>query len=80
MRTMAMMAVSGALMLTACGGNDTSGGLTAEENRRLDNAAEMLDTETAIPSPDAPLDGEDYDPADDAATGDVLVSGNDVTE
>jgi len=47
------------LALGACGrGDDKAGGLTAEENRQLDNAAEMLDT-----SPDSLV------PADNGALG-----------
>jgi hypothetical protein len=47
------------IALGACGrGDDKAGGLTAEENRQLDNAAEMLDT-----SPDSLV------PADNQALG-----------
>jgi hypothetical protein len=47
------------LALGGCGrGDDKAGGLTAEENRQLDNAAEMLDT-----SPDSLV------PADNQALG-----------
>jgi len=50
-------AMASLLALGACGrGDDKAGGLTAEENRQLDNAAEMLDT-----SPDSlvPVDNSD---------------------
>ncbi|PLK27342.1 hypothetical protein [Novosphingobium sp. TH158] len=39
------------LLLTACGsGNDTPGGVTAGENKALDEAAEMLDQRQLSPS------------------------------
>jgi hypothetical protein len=40
--------------LSACGGDENAGGLSAEENRELNNAAEMLDA-----SPDSLVAGED---------------------
>lgn len=55
----AATAMASLLALAACGrSEDKAGGLTAEENRQLDNAAEMLDT-----SPDSLV------PADDNVTG-----------
>ena len=40
--------------LAACGGSDEGrGGLTAEEERQLDNAAEMLDSNMVDASPDS---------------------------
>jgi len=54
-RLAAAAAMASLLMLGACGrGDDKAGGLTAEENRQLDNAAEMLDT-----SPDSLVPVED---------------------
>jgi hypothetical protein len=58
-RIVAAAAMSSLLALGACGrGDDKSGGLTADENRQLENAAEMLDT-----SPDSLI------PADNTALG-----------
>jgi hypothetical protein len=58
-RLVAATALVSLLALGACGrGDDKAGGLTAEENRQLDNAAEMLDT-----SPDSLV------PADNQALG-----------
>jgi len=59
--------------LAACGQDPGAGNLTAEENRELNEAAEMLDvpSDSLVADEDAPLgNGE----ADVAATGDVLVS------
>lgn len=48
-------AMSACTMLAGCGSSDEStGGVTAEESRQLDNAAEMLDA-----SPDGLAAGED---------------------
>ncbi len=42
------------LALTACGETDQApAGLTAEENRRLDNAARMLDERREAATPDS---------------------------
>jgi hypothetical protein len=54
-----MRAILGAtlLLLAACGGGGNEGGLTAEENAELNNAAEMLDTAPeALPPLDQPTD------------------------
>jgi hypothetical protein len=40
-------------LLTACGGEEGRGGLTAEEERQLDNAASMLDENMIDVSPDS---------------------------
>jgi hypothetical protein len=54
-RLAAAAAMASLLALGACGrSDDKAGGLTAEENRQLDNAAEMLDT-----SPDSLLHADD---------------------
>ena len=74
-----MLAVAGAIALTACGGGD-SNAPTAEESRELDNAAAMLDENATDASPDsltveeAPIGNGD---AGTAATGDALVGGGD---
>ncbi len=51
-----MMAAAAAALatLSACGGDENAGGLSAEENRELNNAAEMLDA-----SPDSLVASED---------------------
>jgi hypothetical protein len=51
-----MIGIGGAALaaLGACGGDDDRGGVTAEEARQLDNAAEMLDA-----SPDSLVAGEE---------------------
>ena len=64
--------LAAAAMLAACGDREGEGGITAEENRQLDNAAEMLDTspDSLVASDDAALGNGDAP----AETGDVLVS------
>ena len=47
----AMLAVLG--LLSACGQQEGRGGLTAEEERGLDNAAAMLDDNSIDASPDS---------------------------
>lgn len=61
-----------AAMLAACGEREGEGGLTAEENRELNNAAEMLDTspDSLVASDDAALGNGDVP----APTGDMPVS------
>ena len=72
MKTMTMAAAAAALaMLTACGGEENAGGLSAEENRELNNAAEMLDAspDSLVATDDAALgNGEE-----NAETGDLPV-------
>lgn len=69
-------AIAGALMLGGCGGGDEqgAGGLTAEENRKLDNIAETLDA-----SADS-LVANDVAPGNDiweqAESGNVVVDAN----
>ena len=49
-----MLAGAALLALAACGGPEEGrGGLTAEEERQLDNAAEMLDSNMIDASPDS---------------------------
>ena len=74
------LAAAGALMLAGCGGGDSTGP-TAEENRELNNAAEMLDdsnvTDASADSltvEEAPVGNGD---AAAATTGDTLVGGGD---
>jgi hypothetical protein len=70
-----MMAAAGAalFMLSACGSEDNPGGLSAEENRELNNAAEMLDAspDSLIASDETTL-GNGDEPS--AETGDVAVA------
>ena len=61
-----------ALLLAGCGGDADGGGLSAEENRELNNAAEMLDA-----SPDSLVASDDTELGNgeaSAETGDVLVA------
>lgn len=69
--------LAAAAMLTACGEGESEGGLTAEDNRELNNAAEMLDTspDSLVASDDAALGNGDAP----AQTGDVLV-GDEATD
>ena len=60
------------LTVAACGGgNENSGGLSAEENQKLDNMAETLDASPdSLVAEDAPVgNGEDS-----AESGEVMVS------
>jgi hypothetical protein len=73
MNRIGVAAVLGAVaMLSACCEREGEGGITAEENRELNNAAEMLDTspDSLVASDDAALGNGDAP----AQTGDVLVS------
>ena len=47
------LAFVAALALAACGQEEGRGGLTAEEERQLDNAAQMLDENMFDASPDS---------------------------
>jgi hypothetical protein len=76
----AILAAAGALLLAGCSGGD-SDTPTAEENRELNNAAEMLDDNTVTDASadgltvqEAPVGNGD---AGAAATGDALVGGGD---
>jgi hypothetical protein len=58
----ALAAFASLLALAACGrGGDKEGGLTAEENAQLNNAADMLDTtpDNLVPADNASLDNGD---------------------
>lgn len=54
MKTGAMTSLLAALgLLAACGQEEGPGGITAEEQRRLENAAKMLDDNMIDVSPDS---------------------------
>jgi hypothetical protein len=59
-----LVALAGAASLAACGGDEERGGVTAEEARQLDNAAEMLDAspDSLVASDETPL-GNGEEPA-----------------
>lgn len=69
---MAAAAFLGAAMLAGCGESGGEGGLTAEDNRDLENAAEMLDVppDSLVADENAPL-GNGEAPAE---TGDLPVT------
>ena len=46
-------ALASLALLAACGSDESRGGLTAEEERQLDNAASMLDDNMIDVSPDS---------------------------
>ena len=64
-----MTGLAAIALLTGCGGNDGPGGLTAEEERQLDNAAAMLDDNMIDVSPDSLVANEAELEAMDAAAG-----------
>ena len=76
MKTCALGALGAVALLAGCGGGDT-GGVTEEESRQLNEAAEMLDAapDTVVAADEAGL-GNGEAAAAPAETGDVLVSGN----
>ena len=69
-----MIGLAALAALAACGGDEPAGGVTAEESRQLNEAAEMLDaqSDTLIPADETGLANGER-----AETGDVLVSGED---
>lgn len=70
MKTTSLMAGLAALaLLAACGDNEGAGGLTAEEERQLDNAAAMLDDNMIDVSPDSLVANEAELDAMDASEG-----------
>jgi hypothetical protein len=73
MRRLAVTAAMAPLLvLAACGrGDDKAGGLTAEENRQLDNAAEMLDTspDSLVPADNSALGNGEEEAADAQSNG-----------
>lgn len=53
---MRKLMIAAALSLVAgCGEEQGAGGVTAEESAQLNNAAEMLDSETALPADEGAL-------------------------
>ena len=52
-RTTKIAAVAALMLLAGCGDNEGRGGLSAEEERQLDNAAGMLDDNLIDVSPDS---------------------------
>ncbi len=74
-----LVVVAAVLALGACGGGDQKeGGVTAEESKQLNEAAEMLDA-----SPDSLVAGDETGlgngEAESGDTGDVMVADNGVT-
>lgn len=65
--TMAALAAAG--LLAACGDQEGRGGLTAEEERQLDNAAAMLEDNMIDVSPDSLVANEAELDAMDATEG-----------
>jgi hypothetical protein len=53
MKSRLTIALAAAALLAACGDTEGRGGLTAEEERQLDNAAAMLDDNLIDVSPDS---------------------------
>jgi hypothetical protein len=50
---LAFLALAAGIALAGCGSNEGSGELSAEDERRLDNAAAMLDDNMVDVSPDS---------------------------
>ncbi len=74
-----LVVVAAVLALGACGGGDQKeGGVTAEESKQLNEAAEMLDA-----SPDSLVAGDETGlgngEAESGDTGDLMVADNGVT-
>ena len=68
-KTMLMTGLAAIALLGACGDNEGRGGLTAEEERQLDNAAAMLDDNMIDVSPDSLVANEAELEAMDATEG-----------
>ena len=68
-KTMLMTAVAAVALLGGCGDNEGRGGLSAEEERQLDNAAAMLDDNMVDVSPDSLVANEAELEAMDATEG-----------
>ena len=69
MKRTILVAIGAAAMLAGCGENEGRGGVTAEEERQLDNAAAMLDDNMIDVSPDSLVANEAELEAMDAAAG-----------
>ncbi|MGZ8282039.1 MAG: hypothetical protein ACXWUN_03680 [Allosphingosinicella sp.] len=52
-RSLSLSLAAALALLTACGQEEGRGGLSAEEERQLDNAAQMLDENMIDASPDS---------------------------
>lgn len=67
--TQSLLGLAGlSLALAGCGDNEGRGGLTAEEERQLDNAAKMLDENMIDASPDSlTLDESELNALDEPA-------------
>ncbi len=78
-----LVVVAAVLALAACGGDtNETGGVTQEESKQLNEAAEMLDASPdSLVAPDETGLGNGEAPAEDAnaATGDLPVSDNAAT-
>ena len=68
-RTMTIAALAALGLLAGCGDREGRGGLTAEEERQLDNAAAMLEDNMIDVSPDSLVANEAELEAMDAAAG-----------
>ena len=68
-RNCVMAGLAGLALLAACGDNVGPGGVTAEEERQLDNAAAMLDDNMIDVSPDSLVANEAELQAMDATAG-----------
>lgn len=51
-RSLSLAVAALAIALGGCGGNEERGGLSAEEEKQLDNAAAMLDDNSMLAVPD----------------------------
>lgn len=63
-----LLIAAASLALAACGSKKDEGGLTAQDNLELNNAAEMLDTspDSLVPTDNVALgNGEDEESSDD---------------
>ena len=68
-RTSFAVGLAMAALLAGCGDNEGRGGLTAEQERQLDNAAEMLEDNMMDVSPDSLVANEAELEAMDATEG-----------
>ena len=76
-RTTKIAAVAALMLLAGCGDNEGRGGLSAEEERQLDNAAGMLDDNMIDVSPDSLVANEaELEAMDAEQNGDNSGEGN----